>query len=256
MMRIYVCVKHVPDTAARITVTGGNGFAETCKFIPNPYDEYGVEEAVQLVGKAGSGEVVVVTVGKDAAGASMRAALALGAARGILVRTEAQFLDSRTTALALKAAIERDGTPDLIFTGKQAIDGEGMQTAYRLGHALGFPVVSDVVRLTVDGRRAVAEREVDGGGREVVELDLPCVVGATRGLNEPHYPKLPEILQAKKKEIRVIPLADLGVAPEAGCTELSGLVAAPERGRARMLEGSVAEQVDQLLDLLQQAQVL
>jgi electron transfer flavoprotein beta subunit len=255
-MRIYVCVKHVPDTAARITVVGGTGFAETCKFIVNPYDEYAVEEAVRLARKNGGGEVVVVTVGKEAAVASMRAALALGAQRGILVKTDAQFLDSRTTSLALKKAIERDGAPDLILTGKQSVDSEGMQTPYRLAQALGMPVVSEVVKLTVAGRRALVEREIEGGGREVLEVGLPCVVGATRGLNEPHYPKLPEILQAKKKEIRVIPMAELGVSADEGGTEIVQLVATPERGPARMLDGSARVQVEQLVGLLEQDGVL
>jgi electron transfer flavoprotein beta subunit len=255
-MRIYVCVKHVPDTAARITVTGGTGFAETCKFIVNPYDEYAVEEAVRLARKNGGGEVIVVTVGKEAAAASLRAALALGPQCGILVKTDAQFLDSRTTSLALKSAIERDGAPDLILTGKQSVDSEGMQTPYRLAQALGMPVVSGVVKLTVEGRRACVEREMEGGGREVLEVDLPCVIGATRGLNEPHYPKLPEIMQAKKKEIRVIPLAELGVSADEGGTEIMQLVATAERGPARMLDGSVREQVEQLVNLLEQENVL
>jgi electron transfer flavoprotein beta subunit len=255
-MRIYVCVKHVPDTAARITVVGGTGFAETCKFIVNPYDEYAVEEAVRQARKQEGAEVIVVTVGKEAAIASMRAALALGPQRGILVRTDAQLLDSRTTSLALKQAIERDGAPDLILTGKQSVDSEGMQTPYRLAQALGLPVVSDVVKLTIEGRRAILEREVEGGGREVLEVDLPCVIGATRGLNEPHYPKLPEIMQAKKKEIKVIPLAELGVSGDEGCTEIVQLVATPERGPARMLEGSAREQVERLVSLLEQDGVL
>jgi electron transfer flavoprotein beta subunit len=255
-MQIYVCVKHVPDTAARITVVEGNGFSETCKFIVNPYDEYGVEEAVQLLKKAGGGEVVVVTVGKEAAMASIRAALALGAQRGILVKTDAQFLDSRTTSLALKAAIERDGSPDIILTGKQSIDSEGMQTPYRLAQAFGMPVVSDVVKLAIDGCNAAVEREIDGGGREVLEVGLPCVIGATRGLNEPHYPKLPEIMQAKKKEIKVVPITELGLGADGGCTEIVQLVSTPERGQARMLEGSAREKAEQLVGLLEQENVL
>jgi len=249
-MRIYVCVKHVPDTAAKITVVDGTGFAETCKFIVNPYDEYAVEEAVRLAQKTGSGEVVIVTVGKEAAMASMRAALAQGAQRGILVKTDSQFLDSRTTSLALKKAIERDGAPDLVLTGKQSVDGEGMQTLYRLAQALGLPVVSDVVKLTLDGGSAVVEREIEGGSREVVEVGLPCVIGATRGLNEPHYPKLPEILQAKKKEIKVIPIGELDLNAEEACTEILALEATPERGQALILEGSTREKVEQLVSLL------
>jgi len=105
-MQIYVCVKHVPDTAANIKIVGENGFDDGgCKFIANPYDEYAVEQAVQLVEKNG-GEVVVVTVGKAAAAATIRAAMAMGAHRGILVTIESQFLDSQTTARALAAAID------------------------------------------------------------------------------------------------------------------------------------------------------
>ena len=255
-MRIYVCVKHVPDTAARITVTGETGFAENCKFIVNPYDEYGVEEAVQITKRGGVGEVVVVTVGKEAAMASMRSALALGAQRGILIKTETQFLDSRTTGLALKKAIEADGVPDIVLTGKQSIDSEGMQTPYRLAQAFSMPVVSDVVKLTIEGRNAVIEREIEGGGREVLEVGLPCVIAATRGLNEPHYPKLPEILQAKKKEIKVVPLAELGLSPDGSCSEIVRLVATPERGQARMIEGTASEKAEQLVRLLEQESVI
>ena len=108
-MQIYVCVKHVPDTAANIKIVGETGYNDSaCKFIANPYDEYAIEAAVQLVEKQG-GEAVVVTVGPEAAVGTLRSAMAMGAARGILVKVEGQFLDSDVTAQALKAAIEADG---------------------------------------------------------------------------------------------------------------------------------------------------
>lgn len=251
-MRIYVCVKHVPDTAAKITVVDGSGFAETCKFIVNPYDEYAVEEAVQLKEKAGEGEVVVVTVGKEAAVNTMRSALAIGADRGILVKTEAQFVDSRLTAGAIKAAIEQDSAPDLILCGKQSIDSEGMQTPFRLAQAMDLAVVTDVVDLTLGDGKAIAEREIGGGSRQVVEMPLPCVVGATRGLNEPRYPKLPDIMKAKKKEINQINLGDLGLDPASAQTELVNLEAVPERGDARILAGSPREAVVELVRILKE----
>ena len=251
-MRIYVCVKHVPDTAAKITVVGGTGFAETCKFIVNPYDEYAVEEAVQLVKKVGSGEVVIVTVGKESALMTMRSALALGANRGILVKTETQFLDSAMTSLALHKAIEQDGDPDLIFCGKQSIDSEGMQTPIRLAKALDMPVVTDVVGLSVSDGVAIIEREIGGASREVLEMKLPGVIGATRGLNEPHYPKLPDILKAKKKEVHQINIADLGLALSSPQTEIVKLEAVPERGQARMMEGSTREKVEELVKILRE----
>ncbi len=251
-MKIYVCVKHVPDTAAKITVVGGTGFAETCKFIINPYDEYGVEEAVQQVKQAGSGEVVVVTVGKESALVTVRAALALGADRGILVKTEAQFLDSAITTLALHKAIEQDGSPDLVFCGKQSIDSEGMQTPFRLAKAFDMPIATDVVALDINEGKATIEREIGGGSREVVEMALPCVIGATRGLNEPHYPKLPDILKAKKKEVKHVDIAELGLDLTAPPTEIINLEAVPERGQARMMEGSTREMVQELVRILKE----
>jgi electron transfer flavoprotein beta subunit len=249
-MKIYVCVKHVPDTAAKITVVGGTGFAETCKFIVNPYDEYAVEEAVQLIKEAGSGEVVVVTVGKESALTTMRAALAQGADRGILVKTEAQFLDSALTSQALKKAIEQDGSPDLVFCGRQSIDSEGMQTPYRLAKAFGMPVITDVIGLSISDGIASVEREIGGGSREVVEMKLPGIIGATRGLNEPHYPKLPDILKAKKKEVKQFDIADLGLDLSSPQTEIIKLSAVPERGQARMMEGSTRQMVEQLVQIL------
>ena len=151
-MQIYVCVKHVPDTAANIKVVEPAGFDESVKFVVNPYDEYGLEEALQIMAKAGGGEVVVVTVGKESAISSLRTALAVGATRGILVKTDAQFLDSGLTSRALQKAIQQDGTPDLVFTGKQSVDSEGMQTPYRLAVALDMPVVTEVVKVDLGVR--------------------------------------------------------------------------------------------------------
>jgi electron transfer flavoprotein beta subunit len=251
-MKIYVCVKHVPDTAAKITVVGGTGFAETCKFIINPYDEYSVEEAVQLKKRAGQGEVIVVTVGREAAITTMRSALALGADRGILVKTDSQFLDSALTGQALKKVIEQDGAPDLNFCGKQSIDSEGMQTPFRLAKAFDMPVVTDVVGLSITEGVAIVEREIGGGAREVVEMPLPGVIGATRGLNEPHYPKLPDIMKAKKKEVKQLDIAELGLDLASPQTELLHLEAVPERGQARMMEGSTREMVEELVRILRE----
>jgi electron transfer flavoprotein beta subunit len=251
-MKIYVCVKHVPDTAAKITVVEDTGFAETCKFIVNPYDEYAVEEAVQQVKQAGGGEVVIVTVGKESAMTTMRSALALGAERGILVKTDSQFLDSNTTGQALQKAIEQDGAPDLIICGKQSIDSEGMQTPYRLASRYGMPVATEVVGLSIADGKAVVEREVGGGAREVLELALPCVIGATKGLNEPHYPKLPDIMKAKKKEVKQIDITDLGIDLAEPQSELVRLEPVPERGQARMIEGSTPEMVAQLVKILKE----
>lgn len=251
-MQIYVCVKHVPDTAANIKVVGENGFDDGgCKFIANPYDEYAVEQAVQLVEKNG-GEVIVVTVGKGAAAGTLRAAMAMGAHRGILVTVDSQFPDSRTTALALKAAIEQDGPADLLFTGKGAVDTEGFQTPYRLAAAMNLPVVNEINRMDLGQGKVTVGREVGGGAREMVEVDLPCVLGAAKGLNEPRYPKFPDIMKAKKKPIREVSLADLGLSGGDAQSELVKLEKVPERSGARMMEGGGRQAVESLVRILKE----
>lgn len=252
-MQIYICVKHVPDTAANIKIVGDNGYNDSaCKFISNPYDEYAIEAAVQLVEKQG-GEAVVVTVGPEAALGTMRSAMAMGAARGILVKIDTQFLDSEVTAQALKAAIESDGKkPDLILTGKGSVDAEGFQTMYRLAAAMNLPVVNEIVKLDVDGGKATVEREVGAGSREVLEASLPCVFGATKGLNEPRYPKFPDIMKAKKKPVQQVSLSDLGIDPAGAKTKLLKLEAVPERAGAKMIEGAIREQVVELVRILRE----
>ncbi len=256
-MQIYACVKHVPDTAANITVTADAAFDESLKFVVNPYDEYGVEEAIQTVNQTGEGEVIIVTVGKAAAENTMRSALAIGAHRGILVKTEAQFLDSTLTALALKAAIEQDGMPDLIFMGKQSVDSEGMQTPYRLARTFGMPVATDVVNFELQDGGAVVEREIGDGSREIIRMSLPCVIGAGKGLNEPRYPKLPDILKARKKPIVQVSINDLGLDLPTGKTELLKLNPVPEREPAKMFTGTGREMAEQLVQaLIEKEQVL
>jgi electron transfer flavoprotein beta subunit len=251
-MQIYVCVKHVPDTAANIKVVGENGFDDTgCKFIANPYDEYAVEQAVQLVDQHG-GEVIIVTVGKPAAAATIRAAMAMGAHRGILVTVDSQFLDSQITARALKAAIEQDGQPDIIFTGKGAVDSEGFQTLYRLAAAMNLPVVNEINKMTFADGKATVGHEIGGGAREVLEVSLPCVLGATKGLNEPRYPKFPDIMKAKKKPIKEIALADLGLSVDGAASQLLKLEKVPERSGARMLGGGVRQAVEELVKILKE----
>ncbi len=252
-MQIYVCIKHVPDTAANITITGNDSFDDkACKFVVNPYDEYGLEEAVQLFEKQGQGEVVVVTVGKEDAMISLRSALALGAHRGILVKTDSQFLNSSLTAQALKAAIQQDGAPDIIFAGKGSVDTEGFQTQYRLAAAMELAVVNEVVDLKISDGQAIVEKEIGGGSREVLEMKLPCVIGATKGLNEPRYPKFPDIMKAKKKPVKQTDIASLGLETSADSVELLNLEAMPERSGAKMLDGDVKAKVMELVRILKE----
>jgi len=251
-MKIFVCVKHVPDTAATIKVTGDNRYEdEGVKFVVNPYDEFGIEEAVSIVEKTG-GEVVVLTVGKAESVSTIRGAMAMGAHRAILVKTDSQFLDSSLTARALKAAMEQDGLPDMIFTGKRSVDTESFQTQYRLAKSFGIPVVNEVSTLTLDNNVAFVQRETGGRERHVIELGLPCVIGATKGLNEPRYPKFPDIMKARKKELKEIAISDLGIDAAEGRVSIEKLEMVPERFGAKMMEGVIDDQVTELVRILKE----
>lgn len=255
-MQIYVCVKHVPDTAANIKVVDAVGFDESIKFVINPYDEYGLAAALQLVANDGKGEVVTVTVGKESAVTTIRSALAVGANRGILVKTDRQFIDSNITSRLLKAAIQQDGCPDLIFTGKQSVDSEGMQTHYRLGQAIGMPVATDVVDLQLNDGKVIVEREIGGGAREMLEMEIPCIIGATKGLSEPRYPKLPDILKAKKKEIKQWDVESLVPDLPEAATSIQSLESVPERTGAQMLNGDPKTAVNELVTILKKEKLI
>ena len=193
-MKIYVCVKHVPDSAAKITITGKNQIDESVTFLMNPYDEHAIEEAARLKKEIDGAEIIAVSVGKADAVNTIQSALAMGADRGILITTNSQP-DSMVTARALKAAIEQEGRPDIIFTGKESIDSEGFQTMYRLAAALNMPAASGVASFKLEQGRALVECDLEAGAREVIEMSLPCVIGCGKGLNKPSYPTLPAIIK-------------------------------------------------------------
>lgn len=250
-MQIYVCVKHVPDSGALIELDGDTSFVEgNVKFIPSPFDEYGIEEALTLNKKHG-GEVVIVCAANSNATSSIRAALAMGATRALHIVTEGQFTNSTTIAAAVAEAITNDGNPDIVFTGKQSIDSEGSQFPYRLAHALKMPVVNDVTGLEITEAVASVTREIGGGIRQQISAAMPCVIGATRGLNEPRYPKLPDIMKAKKKPIQEIPVENLTSASTPSPI-LEHLEMVPERSGAKMLEGDVSAQIEELVRTLRE----
>ena len=250
-MRIYVCVKHVPDTAARITILGKNRIDERVTFIMNPYDENAVEEAARIKRDIGDAEVIAVTLGNLAAEATLRAALAMGADRGIFIKTD-DYPDSMVTAAALKAAIELDGQPGIILTGKESIDSEGFQTMYRLAANFNIPAASNVVSLSLEPDTVIVEYELEAGAREVVELLLPCVIGAGKSLNKPNYPTLPAIMKARQKEIKQIDLKDLNYEIPPGRVEILELRPAVEERQAREINGTPAEVAEKLVRILQE----
>jgi len=250
-MKIFVCVKHVPDSAAKITITGNNTIDESVTFLMNPYDEHAIEEAARLKKQLGQAEIIAVSVGKADAANTIQSALAMGADRGILVTTENQP-DSLVTARALKAAIAQDGRPDIIFTGKESIDSEGFQTMYRLAAAMDMPAASGVDSFALEQGRVLVECDLEAGAKEVIEMSLPCVIGCGKGLNKPSYPTLPAIIKARKKEVQQIDFQSMNIEKPAGGIEILELKPAVEERRPQEIKGTPKEIAGAIVRILQE----
>ncbi len=177
--------------------------------------------------------------------------MAMGADRGVHIMTNGEPANI-VTARALQTAIERDGDPAIILTGKESIDNEGMQTMFRLAAALDFPVATNVVKLTVENKKARVECETEAGARDLYEMETPCVIGAGKGLNAPGYPTLPAILKAKKKEIAMIDLAELALDAPPGKMQVLELQPAVEDRKCRELKGTPEEMVEKLVRILRE----
>jgi electron transfer flavoprotein beta subunit len=200
-MKIVVCMKRTPDTEAKIRIDASGKAIETTgfEFVPNPYDEYAVEEAVKLKEKITGSEVIVLTVGPKDSATQMRKLLSMGADRGVIIVAETANLDSWATARLLADALKTI-EHNIIFLGKLATDSYDFSVGAQLGQMLGLPVVTQIVKFAENAGKVVCEREIEGA-KEVVEVSLPAVFTAEKGLNEPRYPKLPDIMKARKKPI-------------------------------------------------------
>ena len=250
-MKLAVCVKRVPDSEARIKIGADSKSIDGTgvKFVLNPYDEYAVEEALKLKEAAGSGEVVVISVGADAAQETIRTALAMGADRGVLLKSDTLPLDPLPVPQSLAAEL-KDGGYDVVLFGKMAIDDSSQAVGTMVAELLELPCVSAVAHLEIADAKGTAEREIEGGV-EVVEFALPAVVTADKGLNEPRYPALRGIMMAKKKPLEV---KDAGL--DSGGLEVMSLDYPPERQTGRIV-GEGADAVPALIDALKnEAKVL
>lgn len=224
-MKILVTVKRVPDPNAAIKVKpDGTGIiTENLKYVINPFDEIGIEEALRLRQNSGGAEVVLVSIGAKVSSEQLRTGLAMGADRAILVLAE-QELDSLAVARILQKIVQ-DEKPDLVLMGKQAIDDDANQAGQMLAAVLGWPQATfaskveslesenekkGVPGIVLDGGKARVVREVDGG-QQTVQVPLPAIMTVDLRLNTPRYASLPGIMKARKKEMKEIPVASLGV---------------------------------------------
>jgi electron transfer flavoprotein beta subunit len=198
-MKIIVCVSLVPDTTTKIKISGTNKSIDEAgvSFVINPYDEYAVEEAVQLKEKNG-GEVIAISFGTDKYKEAIKKAFQMGADTGILIKSDVEF-DSYTVAKNL-ADVIKELNADVILFGKQSIDFDGSQIPAMVGELLNLPSVNVVTKLEITGNKATIEREVEGG-KEIIEVNLPAIIGTQKGINNPRYPNLKSIMASKSKPI-------------------------------------------------------
>jgi electron transfer flavoprotein beta subunit len=245
-----VCLKQVPDTEAQIVVKpDGSGVKlDGLKFIISPYDEFAVEEALQQREKAGAGEVTLVCMGPARCVEAIRTGLAMGADKALHVDDPAaEGSDAMATARVLAEQIKKLDY-GLIFCGKQAIDDDQAQVGVALAELLGIPHAALVTKVEVaaDKKSVKVNRQIVGG-EELLELPIPCVITAQKGLNEPRYASLPGIMKAKKKPLTPVKLADLGIdaasVGEAGSkTKSAKFSSPPARTAAKIMQGESPEE--------------
>ena len=250
-MNIYVCIKQVPATETKIKPNGsGDGIDTTgIKWIMSPYDEFAVEEALRFKEKNAGAVVTVVSAGPQRVTETIRTALAMGADNAVWVETP-EDADSFMTAKALAGAIRKEGAPHLVFTGKQAIDDDAAQVGQLLATFLEVPYATVVVNAAYEGAAVTVKRETEGGTLEVIQLPVPCLIAAQKGLNEPRFASLPNIMKAKKKEIKQVKMADVGVSESDRKIRLKNIQLPPAKPPGKKLSGDVAAQVKELVKLL------
>ncbi len=250
-MKIYVLMKRTFDTEEKISIRGGKINEDGAEFIINPYDEYAIEEAIQ-VRDAKGGEVTVISVGSEESEKQLRTALAMGADKAVLINTEddVENGDQYTTAKIL-AEYLKDKDADLIIGGNVAIDGGTGQVGPRVAELLNIPYVTTITKLEIDGTNVTVTRDVEGDS-EVIETSLPLLVTAQQGLNEPRYPSLPGIMKAKKKPLEELELDDLDLEEDdvEAKTKTIEIYLPPKKEAGRVLAGDLNDQVMELVHLL------
>ncbi|MBE8191128.1 MAG: electron transfer flavoprotein subunit beta/FixA family protein [Alphaproteobacteria bacterium] len=242
-MKILVPVKRVVDYNVKVRVKPDESGVDLAnvKMSMNPFCEIAIEEAIRLREGGTASEIIVVSVGEQAAQETIRTGLAMGADRGILVKSDAA-LEPLGIAKILKAVIEAEQV-DLVILGKQAIDGDNNQTGQMLAALLGWSQGTFASDLKIAGEKIDVTREIDGG-LQTISLKMPAIITTDLRLNEPRYASLPNIMKAKKKPIDIKELSEYGVDASPRLEILK--VAEPASREAGVVVESVAELVDKL----------
>jgi electron transfer flavoprotein beta subunit len=253
-MKIFVCIKQVPDTETKIKIKAdGSGIdGAGVKWVMNPYDEYAVEEAIKLKESGKATNVTVLTVGPKARVVdALRTALAMGADDAIVVDAS-EDLDSATVAKGLAGAIKGEGDFMMVLSGKLAIDDNAASVSQMLAEALSVPHATVISKLELGDGHATLERETEGGTREILQVKLPAVIAANKGLNMPRYASLPGIMKAKKKVVKELTLEGVGVNASQIRLRMKNYQLPADKPAVKILSGDAAAQAQTLAKLLRE----
>lgn len=253
-MNIFVFVKRVPDTESKIRINQETGriVEEGLNFVLNPYDEYAVEEALRLREGKG-GKVTIISVGPEEALVVLKKCLAMGADEAVLLKDDTpETYDGLRIAKIIVSAIEKKFPEfDLLLFGKQSMGADNAQVPAMVAELIGLPQVNVVTKLEIEGNKGVAYREIEGA-LEKASFSLPAVISAQKGLNEPRYETLKGIMAAKRKEIPILALEDLGLKEEELISDLEmvKLEGPPPRQAGQIVQEEPAAAAKKLVQYL------
>ncbi len=249
-MKILVCIKQVPDMESKFKLNGeGNWYdGSDLAWRMNEYDEYAVEQAVQLKDQVGDADLTVLSIGPERVKEMMKKALAMGCDRGAHIADDEPFKKDPYEIAAVIAEFARDKGFDLIFTGMQSQDRGSAQVGVLVAEMLDLPSISTIVDFVYDNGQITAKRELEGGLKAIVKTTTPTLVTCQLGLNTPRYPTLPNIMKAKKKELLSMPISEL-LKIEAK-QETAKMYFPEKKGGGLVLEGDVGDLVDKLIKIL------
>jgi len=260
-MKILVCLKQVPHSDARLDIAGDGTWIQedNIKFEINSYDTYALEEALKLK-DTGEAEVVVVSIGPDRVSQALRTALGMGADRAVHVNDPAVEGSDVLAIAKLLAAVVKEESPDLVFSGLMSDDGNFAAVPPMLAQLAGIPSTTAAMSVSVADGTVTVERELEGGALEVVQLPTPCLVAVQSGLNQVRYASLKGIMAAKKKPVAAKTAADLGLgnAVGAGAAKVAiEKVYVPQKGEgAELIEGSADEVAQKLVGKIKELGLL
>jgi electron transfer flavoprotein beta subunit len=250
MMKILVCVKQVPDMESRFKVNAEGQWYDNSDLAwrMNEYDEYAVEQAVQLKEQVGEADVTILTIGSDRVKEPIKKALAMGCDRGVHVVDDTPFAKDPFEIASIIATFAKDKGFDMIFTGMQSQDRGSAQVGVLVAEMLGLASISTVVEFAYDDGQVTARRELEGGLKAIVKASLPALVTCQLGLNKPRYPTLPNIMKAKKKELLSVEVATLLQVD--AVQETTRMYFPEKKGGGIVLEGEVGNIVNEVVNIL------